>query len=274
MESTTRDIREVLRLTRMLWPVYIKPLGKFADIESSDEDVGFTTDPLTRRCLEKMGQALRPHIRTALKQCLLRPGRTIRQRIEGSKKTPSVNQIPYLGKFMLLAAYLCQRNKADHDKLLYTNARSGKRRNARNNSSHSESLTHASSQKALQQLRSDRIASFPLERMLSVFSSICNKYANDDKKETSRNDMLFHITSGVINISQLGSLSLMKCISELKQHGLINEASTFVGSLDSRKAYSKSVTSTRFICNLSREMAEDIAQDLGFPLKDYLTENQ
>ena len=284
VESTTRDVREVLRLTRMLWPIYVEPLSKYDQIELTYEDsIDGSVDSknvfLTRNTLEKLGQALRPHTRLMLQRCLLRPGRTITippATADRNEVASSTDELPYLAKFLLLAAYLCQTNKADQDQNLYTNARSGRRRKTRGDNSHSESLTHASSQKALQQLRSDRIVSFPLERMLSVFSSICNKYANDETKKKSQNDLLYDATNEPINVIQLGSLSLMKCISELRQHGLVHEASASGGfyTADTSKAYSKSITSTKFACNLSRERAQRIAKGLGFPLNDYLTENK
>jgi hypothetical protein len=112
-----------------------------------------------------------------------------------------------------------------------------------------------------------------------VFSSICNKYANDETKNKSQHDLLYDATRSTnapINSIQLGSLSLMKCISELRQHGLVHEASASGGfnTADTSKAYSKSITSTKFACNLSRERAQRIAKGLGFPLNDYLTENK
>ena len=74
--------------------------------------------------------------------------------------------------------------------------------------------------------------SFLLERILSVISSICNKYANDETKNKSPHDLLYDATRSTnapINSIQLGSLSLMKCISELRQHGLVHEASASGG---------------------------------------------
>ena len=92
-----------------------------------------------------LGQALRPHdTRLMLQRCLLRPGRTITipPATADSNEVASTDELPYLAKFLLLAAYLCQTNKADLDKNLYINARSGRRRKTRGDNSHSESLTH------------------------------------------------------------------------------------------------------------------------------------
>ena len=280
VETTTNDIREIMRLARILWPLYIKPLdkcaNKFKARESTDGSPQVENSLLTRDVLETLGQALRPHIKMVLQQCLLQPTKSISVSSTCSEQN-SIEDLPHLFKFMLLAAYLCQTNKSDHDQLLYTNARSGRRRNRKGANSHSEGLTHGSSRAALKHMKSERISCFPLERMLSVFSSICNKYANGGTESADA-----AASVGVdkeiyqdINVFQLGSISLMKCLSELRQHGLIHDAySTKSTARDPSMAYSKSVTSTQLCCTLSKNRAKDIAEGLGFPLDDYLTENK
>lgn len=273
VESTTRDVREMLRLARMLWPTYIGPLGTYVyPVGPHDPSVN---SAVSGNILEKLGQDLRPHIRQMLPQCLLRPGRAL----SSTNAVASVsNELPYLAKFMLLAAYLCQTNKADHDQVLYTNKRGGRKKKKGDN--HSESVTHASSQQSQRELKLDRVTSFPLERMLSVFSSVCNKYAqNGEDVDTTRANHPSDTVNGTVNVARLGTTSLMKCLSDLRQCGLIHEASASATSAsasnitDGNMVYSKSITSTKYTCSLSRRQAEAISKDLNFPLHLYLTEN-
>ena len=119
--------------------------------------------------------------------------------------------------------------------------------------SHSEGLTHGSSRASLKHMKSERISCSGAAASVGVDKEIYQD----------------------INVFQLGSISLMKCLSELRQHGLIHDAySTKSTARDPSMAYSKSVTSTQLCCTLSKNRAKDIAEGLGFPLDDYLTENK
>lgn len=283
VESTTHDIREMSRLVRILWPVYLEPLGRIG-MNNNDHTTKHNPDYsslIDRETLEKLGQYLRPHLLRVLPHCLLRPGRAFVSATPSLE--PTYQKLPYLSKFLLLAAYLCQKNKADQDRILYTNQRTGQRRktSSKNSNNQSESLTHASSQRSQRELRMERMASFPLERMLSVFSSICNKYAveKNDHIHTHNNPSGGdHDRDGgaSINVSHLGKMSMINCLSELRQHGHIQEASSS-GSRnmgDENLAYSRSMTSAKFMCTLSDKEAIAMAKNVNFPLNDYLLDNK
>jgi len=261
--------------------VYLEPLGRI-----NMNNNNHTTKPkpdysslIDRETLEKLGQYLRPHLLRVLPHCLLRPGRAFVSALPSLE--PTYQKLPYLAKFLLLAAYLCQKNKADQDRILYTNQRTGQRQKTKNINNQSESLTHASSQRSQRELRMERMTSFPLERMLSVFSSICNKYAmeKNDRIHTHNNssgDDRDRDGGASINVSHLGNVSMMNCLSELRQHGHIQEASSS-GSRnmgDENLAYSRSMTSAKFICTLSDKEAIVMAKNVNFPLNDYLLDNK
>jgi len=111
--------------------------------------------------------------------------------------------------------------------------------------------------------------------MLSVFSSICNKYAaNGSTSLDSKRDSFEN--GGGIDASRLGNVSLMNCLTELRQHGFIEEASNSAGKHigDKNLAYSRSMTSVKFMCTLSEKEAKAMAKNVNFPLNEYLLENK
>jgi hypothetical protein len=272
VESTTHDIGEILRLTRMLWPLYLEPLKKrYAQSKTS-----ISTTPLVvnRELLEKLGENMRPHLRKLITNCLYRPFRSLKTSRSSAaavhSETYSIS-LPYYTKFLLLAAYLCQTNRADTDRLLYTNYRAGRKRRKRldaNSNNNNDAPSHAASHTAS---FIDRVPSFPLERMLSVFSSICNKYASKIVCNTADPGAPITLTNDSIDTAHLGNLSLMRCLLELRHCGLLEEAaSSGTDWSDEKLAYSKSMSSTKFICRLSKQEANEIAKSLNFPLDAYL----
>mmetsp|Transcript_26653 Transcript_26653/g.40005 ORF Transcript_26653/g.40005 Transcript_26653/m.40005 type:complete len:677 (+) Transcript_26653:597-2627(+) len=278
VESTTRDVREMLRLLRIIWPFYLKPLVNDENDELLEECFPGDSDNdefvLSGKVIEILGQKVRPYIRRMLNECLLQPGQTLHmdindgQMLEQSQKDNNYDHristfaqgLPYNSKFLLLAAYLCQSNKSEHDRKLYTNKASGKRkRNKKNqqNATSVENITHASSSKAQQNLRTERIPSFPLERMLSICSSIYSKYAQA-------------LPGSKTSVDDFGTISFFANIAELRQLGFLSCTNP---TQDATKSfYSTAVPFTKYTCNLSREEADSISSELNFPLKDYLAE--
>lgn len=271
VESATHDIGEILRLTRMLWPLYLGPLKK----RNAQNKKSIPAGPIivNRELLEKLGENVRPHLRQLVTKCLLRPFRTLptNRASAASHSDASTVCLPYFTKFLLLAAYLCQTNRADTDRLLYTNYRAGRKRRrkteANSNSNNNDTPTHASTHGSFL----DRVPSFPLERMLSVFSSICNKYASKLVCDSAGPGTITKLRAESVDTAHLGNLSLMRSLLELRHCGLLEEAaSSGIDWSDEKLAYSKSMSSARFICRLSKQEAIEIAKSLSFPLEAYL----
>ena len=155
VENTTRDVREMQRLLRLLWPLYLDPLlESHSPLLESLKPASSCTDPLVQefssvlrvgtittqrvlleqtskinRLLGKLGGLVRPHVIKLLSSNILCPsqggyygGNTNAANLSFSKR------LPYLTKFVLLAAYLCQKNKAAKDQMLHTGKKSGQRR--------------------------------------------------------------------------------------------------------------------------------------------------
>ena len=272
VESTTRDIREMLRLLRLVWPLYLKPILN-EDIDNSSNETSLlslileqsctsTSEEkefvqLNRRVSEKLGQKVRPYVRQMLNDCLLQPGNTMHEKKDECENNIELG-LPDYSVYLLLAAYLCQANKAENDLKLYTNRASGQRRRGRRsnqaNGTQMESVTHASSSKAKQNLKNEKIPSFPLERLLSIFSSITGKYAIDDGKS-----------------KELGTTTTFAKISELEELGYISCIDHH--STNARKSNNMSTSSLKYCCKITKKQAVQFASKVKFPLSNYLTEN-
>ena len=272
VENITRDIREMLRLLRLTWPFYLEPILNNDSTGSSllsllEQNCPISSNEngeegqLKGQVSEKLGQKIRPHIRKMLNECLLQPGKTNVENEEATSKEGNKTEVglSYYSIFLLLAAYLCQVNKAENDLKLYTNRASGQRsrkgrRSNQPNDTQMESITHASSIKAQQNLKIEKLPSFPLERLLSIFSSITGKYASD---------------SCIANKS-LGSMSTFAKISELEELGYI---SCVDNDSNARKSLMMSTSSLQYNCKMSNNQAVEFAKAVHFPLSNYITEN-
>lgn len=72
-----------------------------------------------------------------------------------------------------------------------------------------------------------------------------------------------------LDMNTLGSIALFQNIAELKAMGLLEEVGSN-SALENSKMYSRSVTSTKYICNVSRKQVDSIANELNFPLLEHL----
>jgi len=181
----------------------------------------------------------------------------------------SLAQLSYMAKFLLLSAYLCQKNRQEQDLALFTYHNKGRRRKAStgNNSGDGdgEGALFASSAAAQQQLRSFRLTGFPLERMISVFSSILSKYGSES--ELLRNKIG---KDGYLEVTGVGSTQLFACLAELRDFGLLcdmnggpsTDAAAGTGPID--------IAAKKYTCNLKDADATALAKELDIPLQKYL----
>ncbi len=287
VKGSTQDLTEIIRLTRLLWPEYISPIDGGAgsikptfelamariicylrrnerdanvgcncstctclsSAEGSRTDVDFAV--LKQRLFEKLDLNIRETMRGFLSTVVLMPGRVLNE--QSSK--PYAERLPYVTKFLLLAAFLCQNKKAESDKNLFTKQSTGKSRRSTNKTDLGSS--YASSSAELKQL-TVRQTSFPLERLLSVFYSIMGSYGQNSVQQNGEGT----------NVSEIGTERLFRNISQLNATGLICRAGSS-GTNASKAKDSTEMTAAKFNCTLSREDARLIAESVGFPLDRY-----
>ena len=180
----------------------------------------------------------------------------------------SLAQLSYMAKFLLLSAYLCQKNRQDQDLALFTHHNKGRRRKTSsegNNAGDGEGELFASSAAAQQQLRSFRLAGFPLERMLSVFSSILSKYGSESEFLRGKIEQ-----DGYFNVTEVGSTQLFACLAELRDFGLLCDMNGGLSAGAAAGTGQIDMTSKKYICNLTDADATALAKELEIPLQKYL----
>ena len=184
----------------------------------------------------------------------------------------SLAQLSYMAKFLLLSAYLCQKNRQEQDLALFTNHNKGRRRKTSsegNNAVDGEGDLFASSAAAQQRLRSFRLTGFPLERMISVFSSILSKYGTESEllKDTTQED-------GYLNVTGVGSTQLFACLAELRDLGLLCDMNSGISAGAAVGVGQIDMTAKKYTCNLSDADATGLAQELEIPLQKYLLQER
>ena len=286
--SSTHDITEIMRLARLLWPEYTAPLDKnsnyddpalvslmwqvvgglYSEDESLDDpcsDCSFcqklstgvdetsveNLNMLKQRLSEKLDRNIRESMRKLLSNTVMMPGRVLMKQTQH----PYAGRLPYITKFLLLAAFLCQNKRSEQDANLYTRQNTGKSKRRRANKPGDETAYAAASKDMTQ-----RQPSFPLERMLSVFYSIIDQYG--------QNHYMTYKEEGASVAAQLGTERLFRNISQLIATGLLSTT----GSAKFNERYNQNLmdkTDAKFSCNISRGDARVIATSVGFPLEKY-----
>jgi hypothetical protein len=265
VHDLTSDIKEFVRLGRSLWPKYVEPLR--------DDSIN-TTIESARKALEAKGGSSNPHdsvqrqILTILDRRIFPEVRRVLQRgvftlefdspfvltEEPEPASREQHEMPPLSKYLLLAAFICQHNRPDRDKHLFSIQKNGKRRRSTNGENNNGGdLAFGSSS---QQPKTLRPRSFPLERMLSVYvstiglnQSLASTDGNIDRDERLRS---------------LGTSTFNESLAHLRDIGLLHEppSRTVADALRMNDAM--------YWCSLTLDEAQGIAKSVNFPLDRYI----
>ena len=186
--------------------------------------------------------------------------------------TEQLPQQPYLRNCLLLAAFVCQHNKADQDRKLFSihgNGQRSKSKAAKNDiyggndedlafgSTSTKSTSSARNLQQVEQLRSLRLRPIPLERVFSIFVTLVRLNPNtgdggDDDYECDDEE-----TNLEASMDDLGSSRLYRDLSHLMELGYLQPATTNKGG-------------NQILCSLTKEEALGIAKNIGIPLERYL----
>jgi hypothetical protein len=201
----------------------------------------------------------------------------------GNNAAAQRKQHPIPQQYLLLAGFLCQRNRADHDRVLYTNSKQN--RATRKKSILDKTAANEEAPSTSHTIKTPN--SFPMERMLSVFASLIVQYCDNDKKKDY---------ARVMDVNALGSLATLEVFNQLLDQGLLlrvtppnhvlpaskeygsghNGATVGEGDASSAEAAARSGSyfdpkHQLLQCPLTLQEARDIAKALNFPLSLYLT---
>jgi hypothetical protein len=261
----TSDIKEFIRLGRSLWPKYVEPLGEDsvdATIQSArkalESKVGSSNpnDSVQRQILTILDRRIFPEIRRVLQRGVFTlefDSPFVLKKETGPPNTEQ-HEMPYLCKYLLLAAFICQHNRPDRDKHLFSIQKNGKRRRSSNGENNNGGdLAFGSTS---QQPKTLRPRSFPLERMLSVYvstiglnQSLGSNDGNIDHDERLRS---------------LGTSTFNESLAHLRDIGLLNEPPSRTAADALR------MNDARYWCSLTLDEAHGIAKSVNFPLDRYI----
>jgi Origin recognition complex (ORC) subunit 5 C-terminus len=284
MLSSTRDLREFVRLGRSLWPVYVQPLlssnieGTMGIVRTSclarkprsstslhdnisSSDLESELLPfLDKRFLAIIGKSLAMGLYSLSMDSpvVVKDGTTVDMGLDYPRQLPA-RKMPYLRACLLLAAFICQNNKADKDKRVFSIQGNGKKR-ARHHQpmERTDDIAFISRIGALQQLRVVRPRPFPLERMLSIFVTIVSLNPPTTPTPIGNGDDL---------LRSLGSSHLFGNLAQLCDLGYLHQISNTIGSIKSEVL---ALTGSKYWCSLSRDEALSIATSFDIPLNNYL----
>ena len=184
--SSIREIPEIIRLSKLLWPKYIEPLTSIS--------LKVVTDLPTITQLDILA---RPYVEMLIKQCMLDSSVVLSSKTTQAKM--SYNDIPQATKFLMLAAFLCQHNAEQYDSNLYTNQIIGRKR--RKAKSGEESIERGNVDQNANIIKI--VKPFDQERMFSVFVSIYGQYGEGNSVMNSGS---FTFYRSLMDLQRLGIL--------------------------------------------------------------------
>ena len=273
LSSSTRDIKEFTRIGRSLWPVYIAPLHP-SRIEETVALVASNgsnnKEALEKGIIASLDQKILMHMNRYLSRGLFSLSLESPMLTLPSSAGSIQSSLPadmsegnhqFLRVCLLIAAFLCQNNRPDQDKRIFSIEGNGKKR-SRNRSSDSmmeDNMAFGSTLSEQQQLKMIRPRPFPLERMLSVFVTIVGLNPSHSKflsGNLDRDELLQSLGSSYLNY-HLSHLCELGYLHKVSYNGLV-------------KGEQINLSSARFWCSLSRATADVLAKSVDIPLDQYV----
>jgi Origin recognition complex (ORC) subunit 5 C-terminus len=260
LQMTTTNVKEISHVGQRLWPKYVEPLQSRESInrtlQQARRNLAAASNPvpdrasMQREVLSILDRAIRPVLlaTTAGGALGLLP---LEPQPSSSPSSDPYFELPLLAKYMLLSAYLCQINRPERDKDLFSVESNGKRRRTDADSQHQDpegmggTTTSAHPSNSLPRPRT-----FALERMLSVYASVvglaASSIADDDRSRA------------------LGGAAFYDNLAHLCDIGLLHEHPSQSGYEISR------LNDPRYWTSISADDAKSMAKSLSFPLDSYI----
>mgnify|MGYP001803590930 CR=1 FL=1 len=265
MQSTydlTKNIKEIIRFGRLLWIRYTQPLQP----SRIDETLAWILRKLAsfQPPVKASSHRVEQELFTFLDRKMLSQVRSLVEEHLFALSVPTLGKQPQLShhdmpdraKYLLLAAYLCQSNRPDRDKHLFTIQKNGRRRKSAVEGNSASQDTAFGTNANNGQPKSLRLRAFPLERMLSVFVSLVALHRMDPEKDAIEEDAEILLS--------LGDDSLQRNIELLEREGVLHSQPSS-GSTDPVR-----LSGRRYWCELTEDEALRVAESMQFPLSQYM----
>lgn len=276
LSDSTIDINEFVRVGRSLWPVFIEPLhptriqgtmaslavpsltegAKDADEKRDREILEF----LGRRFLGEIGKLSTDLTHLTMDSPLLAGTETGPITIPTRAYTIADLKLPFLRTCLLLAAFICQNNRAENDKKVFSVHGNGKRKRTRKgNEGNDEEVAFASTGGGIEQLKSLRPRPFLVERVFSIFVTLVRLNPDSAPQWCGKKGIEY-------NTDSLGSSRLYEDLRSLIDLGVLHPVA-FSGDVRGEQI---NLNGARFWCSLTVQEAEHLAEKVGIPLDSYL----
>jgi Origin recognition complex (ORC) subunit 5 C-terminus len=267
LHNLTSDVREYLRLGRALWPRYIAPLRAdaiattLASIRKEGQEILSNQQrqqQKQREILTILDQRIFPHIRQALELGFGLLAYDSPGIVETQTKPPQssiLDTVPVFAKYFMLAAFVCQTNRPDKDKQLFSIEKNGrKRKNTTEDTG--EDVAFGTGQDFVKNLRP---RAFPAERLYSLYVSMIGLNASDVLTPDAKTDQDEMMRS-------LGNIHFHETVAYLKDIGVLHDH-PLTSSMELIRLSQRS-----FWSSITRDEADAIAKSVDIPLERYTLE--
>jgi len=275
LHDLTTDIKEFVRLGRALWPKYSSPIRP-VNIDNTLESIrkskkgnhALTGDPAVteREILAHLDQKILPFVRYAIDNGLGTfafdlPATIAKPKSNDVTPAPasaSSHDVPFLVKYLLLSAYVCQANRPDKDKQLFSIQKNGRRkRGGGNHGNNTEEEAAFGSTSVADRLRSLRPRTYPAERLYSLYVSMVSLNPSNDLLSHDNNDNDDALKS-------LGNIHFHETVAYLRSLGILHD-------FPKRSATDTIRLSQRsFWSSITKDEAYQVAKSVNFPLDRYI----
>jgi Origin recognition complex (ORC) subunit 5 C-terminus len=271
--NLTSDITEYLRLGRALWPRYVSPVNpanidktlatlRKANVSKGNKQTTDDTATIQREILSLLDQRIFPQIRYTIEHgvgalAFDSPAVVVAKSSNASTVNTSSHEVPFLVKYLLLAAYVCQVNRPDKDKQLFSIQKNGKkRRNANDEAGEGEAFGTGSQDR----LKTLRPRAFPMERLYSLYVSMVslnpsNELSQDNYDAAMHQDEM---------LRSLGNISFHETVAYLRDIGILHDHPKRSASENIR------LSQRNFWSSITRDEAQAVAKSVKFPLDRYI----
>lgn len=273
LSDSTIDLNEFLRIGRSLWPVYIKPLHpqviKATLASMGAQDRVTEDEKLNQDLLRLLGGRFLSEVGNASSGSTLVNMDSTHFDVEGKammpqKKSSRISglQLPFLRICLLLAAFVCQNNRAENDKKVFSVQGNGKRtrtRKGKENLDSEEAVAFASTAGGIDQLKSLRPRPFLVERVFSIFVTLVRLNPDSAPQFPGKKRYEYSVES-------LGTSRLYEDLRSLIDLGYIHPVA-FSGSVRGEQI---NLNGAKCWCSLTAKEALQLAESVGIPLESYL----
>jgi len=283
LHDLTTDIKEFVRLGRTLWPQYsslIRPSNIHKTLESirkskKSRTISATTNETDMAALERdilsyLDQKFFPYVRYAIEHGLGTLAFSLPASIPKPKlgdrptlvASSSADEVPFLAKFLLLSAYVCQVNRAERDKQLFTIQKNGRKRGGAA-SRNTEEETAFGSNTGDQWKSLARPRTYPAERLYSLYVSMVS--LNPSKELTARPNGAGNDDEDEDDpLKSFGNIYFHETVAYLKSIGILHDFPQRSPNDPIR------LSQRNFWSSITKEEAQQVAKSVNFPLDRYI----